>query len=89
MDYYFHILTCHLQIDDELEDAGVNILKCSDEDVDSEYGVGYLPRFVHFQSGVPKPFNGDESNKDMVSQWIRKELATNEIMLCKEILLYI
>ena len=68
------------QIDDELEDEGINILKCSDEDVDEEYGVGYLPRFVYFESGIPKPFNGDEANKDIVKQWMKKELATNEIV---------
>ena len=49
--------------------------------MDAEYGVGYLPRFVHFESGVPKPFNGDESNRDMVRQWISKELVTNKIMM--------
>ena len=48
--------------------------------MDEEYGVGYLPRFVYFESGVPKPFNGDESDKDLVKIWISKELATNEIV---------
>ena len=71
---------CIVQIDDDLEDGGINILKCSDDDVDEEYGVGYLPRFVYFEAGIPKPFNGDESNKDMVKQWISKELATNDIV---------
>ena len=68
------------EIDDELESEGINILKCSDDGVDDEYGIGYLPRFVYFESGVPKPFNGDESDKEMVKQWILKELATNEIV---------
>ena len=55
--------------------------------MDEEYGVGYLPRFVHFEFGVPKPFNGDESNKEMVKQWISKELITNElVMVSKPIL---
>ena len=35
---------------------------------------------MYFEAGIPKPFNGDESNKDMVKQWISKELATNEIV---------
>jgi hypothetical protein len=69
-----------IQIDDEFEGTEINILKCSDDDVDEEYGVGYLPRFVYFESGIPKPFNGDESNKDMVKQWISKELATNKLV---------
>ena len=68
------------EIDDELESEGINILKCSDDGVDDEYGIGYLPRFVYFESGVPKPFNGDESDKEMIKQWILKELATNEIV---------
>ena len=63
-----------------MESKGVNILKCSDEDVDAEYGVGYLPRLVYFESGIPKPFNGDESDRDMVKHWISKELVTNQIV---------
>ena len=56
-------------------------MKCSDDNVDEEYGIGYVPRLIYFESGIPKPFNGDESDKDVVKRWISQELATNEIVV--------
>jgi hypothetical protein len=36
------------------------LVKCADEDVEEEYGIGYLPRLIYFEGGIPEPYKGDE-----------------------------
>ena len=45
-------------IDEELDKDGIILVKCSDENVEETYGLGYLPRLVYFEGGVPEPFVG-------------------------------
>ena len=62
-------------------------IKCSDDNVEEIYGLGYLPRLVYFEGGVPEPFVGDEQNIDEILKWIRDELKSEEIKkVTKEIL---
>ncbi len=35
-------------------------MKCSDDEVEEVYGIGYLPRLIYFEDGVPEPYKGDE-----------------------------
>ena len=35
-------------------------MKCADDDVEEEYGIGYLPRLIYFDDGIPEPYKGDE-----------------------------
>ena len=42
------------------EKDDILLVKCSDEDVEEVYGIGYLPRLIYFEDGVPEPYKGDE-----------------------------
>ncbi len=66
-------------IDNELDKDGVVLVKCSDEGVEEEYGLGYLPRLVYFKGGVPEPFVGDEQEPKEILHWIKSELKKDEI----------
>ena len=54
-------------------------MKCSDKDVDETFGLGYLPRLVYFEHGVPDPFVGDLGNEGEILRWIAGELRQDEI----------
>ena len=54
-------------------------MKCHDKDVDATYGLGFLPRLVYFEQGVPDPYVGDLGNEGEVLRWIADELKQDEI----------
>ena len=55
--------------------------------MEDEYGLGYLPRLVYFEGGVPEPFVGDEQNPPEILKWIQEELKSQDIKeVTKEIL---
>ena len=66
-------------IDNELDKDDIILVKCSDEDVEQEYGLGYLPRLVYFEGGVPEPFVGDEQEPQAILDWIQAELKSHDI----------
>ena len=68
------------KVDDVLDEEDINLVKCSDEDVDEVYGIGYLPRLVYFQRGIPDPFGGDERNPDQIVQWAKQQVETKELI---------
>ena len=68
-------------IDDNLENDKIILVKCSDEGVDDHFGLGYLPRLVYFEQGIPEMFPGAEVNEAEVLNWIAMELNTNKIKL--------
>lgn len=68
-------------IDDNLENDKVILVKCSDEGVDDNFGIGYLPRLVYFENGIPEMFPGAEVNEAEVLNWISMEINTNKIKL--------
>ena len=75
------------KIDEDLDKDDIILVKCSDEGVEDEYGLGYLPRLVYFERGVPEPFVGDEQNPDEIKKWIQDELKSEDIKeVTKEIL---
>ena len=53
---------------------------CSDDDVDETYGIGYLPRLVYFQRGIPEPYQGEETNKDEIIAWAKDQVANDELI---------
>ncbi len=59
-------------INDNLENDKTLLMRCSDEGVEDEFGVGYLPRLLHLESGggVPVPYVGDLSNEGDMLRWI-------------------
>ena len=68
-------------IDDNLENDKVILVKCSDKGVDDFFGIGYLPRLVYFENGIPEMFPGAEVNEAEVLDWVSTELKTNKIKL--------
>ena len=68
-------------IDDNLENDKIILVKCSDEGVDDHFGIGYLPRLVYFENGIPEMFPGAEVNEAEVLDWVSAELKTNRIKL--------
>ena len=55
--------------------------------VEDEYGLGYLPRLIYFEGGVPEPFVGDEQEPQEILKWIQDELKSQDIKeVTKEIL---
>ena len=47
--------------------------------VEDKYGIGYLPRLVYFEGGVPEAFVGDEQNPHEILKWIQDELKSQDI----------
>ena len=68
-------------IDDNLENDKITMVKCSDEGVDDHFGIGYLPRLVYFDKGIPEMFSGAEVNEAEVLGWISNQLKSNVIHL--------
>ena len=75
------------KVDDVLDGEDINLLKCSDEDVDETYGIGYLPRLVYFQRGIPHPYEGDERNPDEIVRWVKQEVDTDELIIVNKAIL--
>ena len=63
-----------------MDEEGVDLVKCSDDDVDETYGIGYLPRLVYFQRGIPEPYEGDETDPDQIVAWIRDEVDADDLI---------
>ena len=63
------------QVDDDLDEENINLVKCSDDDVDETYGIGYLPRLVYFQRGIPEAYDGDETKSEAIVAWAKEEVA--------------
>ena len=68
-------------IDDNLENDKITMVKCSDPGVDDHFGIGYLPRLVYFDKGIPEMFSGAEVNEAEVLGWISNQLKSNVIHL--------
>jgi hypothetical protein len=66
-------------INDNLENDATVLLKCSEEGVEDEFGMGYLPRLVHLEGGVPVPYVGDLSNEGDVLRWIADALRDTAV----------
>jgi len=68
-------------IDDNLENDKIILVKCSDTGADDYFGIGYLPRLVYFENGLPVMFPGAEVNQAEVLNWISMELEQNTLKL--------
>lgn len=67
-------------IDDELEKAGIVIVRLDNEAEAKEYGIDHLPTLVYFEGKIPAIYEGDLLNEDEVLKWLieQKESATIE-----------
>ena len=70
-------------VDDVLEGDDINLLKCSDDDVDETYGIGFLPRLIYFKRGIPKPYEGNERDVEEITAGARKQIADSKPYLNK------
>ena len=68
-------------IDDNLENDKITMVKCSDRGVDDYFGIGYLPRLIYFDKGIPEMYHGAEVNEAEVLAWISTQLKSNAIHL--------
>jgi hypothetical protein len=66
-------------INDNLENDKVLLVKCSDDNVEDEYGIGFVPRLIYFENGIPEPFLGDLNKENEILSWISEELSKDEI----------
>ena len=66
-------------IDDELEEKGIELVKCSGKGVEKEYGLGHVPLLVYFRDQIPNTYNGDFEDEDAVLKWLFDTMAKSEI----------
>ena len=75
------ILTVLENLDDELSNEDVEVIRCSDENIIDNFGLTMLPSLVYFENGVPSIYkSGDLKNGDRVLGWITKELQSTAIL---------
>uniref|UniRef100_A0A0K2UHY0 Putative LOC100161052 [Acyrthosiphon pisum] n=1 Tax=Lepeophtheirus salmonis TaxID=72036 RepID=A0A0K2UHY0_LEPSM len=74
-------------LDQEMEKENALLVKCSDENVEKEFGIGFLPRLIHFKRRVPIAFQGDETDTQAVFEWMKESIREELIpMVTKSIL---
>ncbi|QQP55796.1 Putative LOC100161052 [Caligus rogercresseyi] len=66
-------------IDTAMESESALFVKCSDEDVEKEFGLGFLPRLIHLKRRVAIAFQEDEGNEEVVLEWMQKSMKSQEI----------
>ena len=66
-------------IDDELEEKGIELVKCSDKGVEKEYGFNHLPMLIYFQNELPTAYDGDLDEENEILKWIFDTMAKSEI----------
>ena len=66
-------------IDDELEEKDIELVKCSDRNIEKEYGFGFSPVLVHFHAEVPSIYRGDLEESNEILMWLIANLDKSEI----------
>ncbi|KAF2367458.1 Thioredoxin domain [Trinorchestia longiramus] len=66
-------------VDDELDNEGIHIVKICDESAAKEYGIEKTPALVYFEHEIPSLYDGDLSNEEEVLEWLVEQLNTDEI----------
>ncbi len=67
------------EIDDELEEKEIELVKCSDRNIEKEYGFGFTPVLVHFHAEVPSIYRGDLEESNEILLWLLANLEKSEI----------
>ena len=67
-------------IDDDLEKAGIVIIRMDNEAEAKDFGIDHLPTLVYFEDKIPAIYEGDLLNEDEVLEWLieQKNSATIE-----------
>ena len=66
-------------IDDELEEKGIELVKCSDKGVEREYGFSHVPLLIYFQNEIPNAYDGELDDESEVLKWLFDTMAKSEI----------
>ena len=66
-------------IDDELEEKGIELVKCSDKGVEKEYGFSHVPLLIYFQNEIPNAYDGELDDENDVLKWLFDTMAKSEI----------
>jgi len=66
------------EIDDDLDELGVLLVKINEPSVASDFGIESRPALVIFEKGIPNVFEGDLINPDQVLEWIIGEISTDD-----------
>lgn len=67
-------------IDDDLEKAGIVIVRMDNDAEAKEFGIDHLPTLVYFEDKIPSVYEGELMNEDEVLRWLieQKNTATIE-----------
>eukprot|EP00095_Tigriopus_kingsejongensis_P000183 snap_masked-scaffold487_size158652-processed-gene-0.30 protein:Tk00183 transcript:snap_masked-scaffold487_size158652-processed-gene-0.30-mRNA-1 annotation:"hypothetical protein DAPPUDRAFT_202746" len=57
----------------------INLVKCSDKDIEKTFGIGSMPALVHFSRGIPLICPEDLSKEKKVLPWIMNTTELEEI----------
>ena len=66
-------------IDDELEEKGIEFIKCSDKGVEEEYGFSYVPILIYFQDQIPNAYADDMGEENEILKWLFETMAKSDI----------
>ena len=66
-------------IDDELEEKEIELVKCSDRNIEKDYGFGFTPILIHFHAEVPSIYKGDLEDENEILTWLFANLEKSEI----------
>ena len=66
-------------IDDELEEKGIELVKCSDKGVEKEYGFSHVPSLIYFKDQIPNAYDDDLDEENAILKWLFDTMAKSEI----------
>ena len=66
-------------IDDELEEKGIELVKCSDKGVEKEYGFSHVPALIYFKDQIPNAYDDDLDEENTILKWLFDTMAKSEI----------
>ena len=66
-------------IDDELEEKGIELVKCSDKGVEKEYGFSHVPSLIYFKDQIPNAYDDDLDEENTILKWLFDTMAKSEI----------
>ena len=55
------------------------MVKCSDRNIEKDYGFGFTPILIHFHAEVPSIYKGDLEDENEILTWLFANLEKSEI----------
>lgn len=63
-------------IDEECEEKEIDFVKTSDEGVEKEYDLPYLPALAFYRHKFREIYNGDLMHEDQILEWVLDRFET-------------